>query len=100
VDQGEIKVGMNTDAVFIAWGKPSQVLTGETEGGPTTTWLYYGTEIVEYRYWAFHRYYSPYYYSTPTLASDFYPRNYVRAEVLFQNGIVKSWRTLRPPGKR
>jgi hypothetical protein len=47
VDKGEIRIGMGMDAVYVAWGKPSQVMTGEAEGGPTTTWIYYGTQIAE-----------------------------------------------------
>jgi hypothetical protein len=31
------------DAVYIAWGKPSQVLQGESSQGSTITWLYTGT---------------------------------------------------------
>ena len=33
VDQGKIKVGMGMDAVYIAWGKPAQILTGESSQG-------------------------------------------------------------------
>jgi hypothetical protein len=98
VDKGEIRTGMNMDAVYIAWGKPSQVFAGESSAGPTTTWLYFGTQMAEYRYWAYYRnLYGPYYYGAPLLAYDFYPRSYVRAEVQFENGLVKSWRSLQPP---
>ncbi|HEY2951783.1 MAG TPA: hypothetical protein VGK40_04320, partial [Verrucomicrobiae bacterium] len=37
VDQGKIKVGLNEDAVYLAWGKPSQILSGESTKGATTT---------------------------------------------------------------
>jgi hypothetical protein len=95
VDVGELKVGMPIDAVYVAWGKPSQIVRGESSSGATTTWLYYGTQLVEYRYWS----YGPYwhgsaYYCSPYPAYDYYPRSYVRAEVVFQNGLVSSWRTL------
>jgi hypothetical protein len=95
VDVAELKLGMPVDAVYMAWGKPSQILRGESSGGATTTWLYYGTQLVEYRYWS----YGPYWYGSPHYCSpypayDYYPRSYVRAEVMFQNGLVSSWRTL------
>ena len=98
VDQRKIKVGMPMDAVYIAWGKPSQVVQGESSQGPITTWLYYGTTFEEYRYWSYRPEYRGYYWSSPYLERDYVPRNYVRAEVTFQNGLVTSWRTLpRPP---
>jgi len=98
VDQGQIKVGMPMDAVYIAWGKPSQAAQGESTQGPLTTWLYYGTTFEEYRYWGSRPYASPYYGPSPTLERDYVPRQYVRAEVTFAHGVVSSWRTFpRPP---
>src|SRR2546423_13768132 len=84
VDQGRIKIGMPMDAVYIAWGKPSQVVEGETAQGRTTTWLYHGTTYDEVRYWGYRpwTYYrwEPY-WESPTLERDYIPRDYVRAEV-------------------
>jgi hypothetical protein len=99
VDQGQIKIGMPMDAVYIAWGRPAQILTGESAGGSTTTWLYYGTQLEEVRYWAYRPYCwgGRYSYGAPYLEFDYYPRNYVRAEVLFEKDVVKSWRSLPPP---
>ena len=99
VDQGQIKVGMTADAVYIAWGKPSQIIAGESAAGSTTTWLYYGTQLQEVRYWAYrpHYWHDRHYYGAPYLEFDYYPRNYVRAEVTFEKDIVKSWRSLPPP---
>jgi len=95
VDQGKIKVGMPMNAVYIAWGKPSQVAQGESAQGPLTTWLYYGTTFEEYRYWNDRPMpYGRYYWSEPYLDRDYMPRRYLRAEVTFQNGAVTSWRTL------
>src|SRR4051812_7453982 len=42
-DQGRIIVGMPNDAVYIAWGKPSEVIRGQSANGGTETWRYYGT---------------------------------------------------------
>ena len=86
VDQGQIKVGMPSDAVYIAWGAPAQVLQSETPAGATTTWLYNGGWIEETRFWA-RRHLETYYQ----------PRTYVRAEVIFVNGVVQEWRTLPQP---
>jgi len=86
VDQGQLKVGMPEDAVYIAWGQPSEVLKNETEGGAATVWLYYGGWMEENRYWTHRR-----------LTRDYQPRTYVRAEIVFVNGVIKSWRTLPQP---
>lgn len=86
VDQGRIQVGMSTDAVYIAWGAPAEVLQSEDQSGAATVWVYYGGWMEETRYWS-HRH----------LLRDYQPRTYVRAEVVFVNGVVKSWRTLPQP---
>lgn len=101
VDAGQIRVGMPMDAVYIAWGKPSEVLESEDARGHLTTWHYYGSTLKENRYWAYRessrgpgrggvfleRY----------LTSDYTPRDYVRSEIVFQDGRVISWRTLPKP---
>ena len=86
VDQGRIKIGMPMDAVYIAWGSPAQVLEHEGPAGAATVWLYEGGWMEEDRFW-YGRH----------LAFAYQPRTYVRAEVVFANGIVKSWRTLPQP---
>lgn len=99
VDSGRIKVGMPMDAVYIAWGKPSQVLTAESSEGLTTTWLYHGTYLEEHRYWGYRSYgYRGGYYASPQLEHDYLPRGYVSAEVRFEKGVVKEWRNLPRPG--
>ncbi|HZQ47262.1 MAG TPA: hypothetical protein VFC07_09650 [Verrucomicrobiae bacterium] len=86
VDQGQLKAGMNMDAVYIAWGPPGQVLNGGNEGGETTTWIYYGGYVEEVRYWG-HR----------SVHYDYDPRTYQRAQVVFVNGLVSQWQTFPPP---
>jgi len=86
VDQGQIKVGMNMDAVYLAWGKPAQVLQQEDASGAVTTWLYEGGWMEENRYW-YHR----------RLMYDYQPRTFVRAEIVFAGGLVREWRTLPQP---
>jgi hypothetical protein len=98
VDAGNIQIGMPMDAVYIAWGKPSEILEGESPEGRITTWLYYGTHFEEIRYWSYHPYrHYEYCYYEPYLRYDYYPRSYVRAEVSFENGAVKSWQMLPRP---
>lgn len=96
VDKGQIKIGMSMDAVYIAWGKPSRVLTGESSGGTAVTWLYYGTTMQEHRYWGYRYGYGGrgYRYYGPRMEVDYSPVNYTRAEVIFEGGVVKSWRTM------
>jgi hypothetical protein len=99
IDNGKIKVGMSMDAVYIAWGKPAEVLTSESSKGTLITWLYRGSYLQEYRYWTHHDYYYRRgYYATPHLAYDYYPQSYVSAEVIFEGGVVKEWRNLPAPG--
>ncbi len=88
VDQGQIRRGMTPDAVYIAWGKPSQVLQQEDERGAVTIWLYYGGWLEETRYWP---------RSARQPVSDFQSRTYVSAEITFANGLVTAWRTLPKP---
>jgi len=106
VDTGQIKVGVPKDAVYIAWGKPDQVIEAESDQGRNETWLYHDSYLVPYNYWSYGYYgwgphshfYHPYYYPLPYLMSDFYPQYYVSREVQFDNDRVKHWRSLpRPP---
>jgi hypothetical protein len=88
VQSGEIERGMDTNAVYIAWGKPSQVSAQPASGnsGTDETWVYYGDRPVivpgwvmlpdQYGYRSLH--YSPEHYSV----------KYIKAEVHFHNGRV------------
>jgi hypothetical protein len=99
VDQGQIKIGMSLDAVYIAWGPPSEVLESEDPSGHITSWRYYGSWMQENRYWAYRetrRGHSDLYLER-YLVSDYQPRDYVRAEINFKDGQVLSWRTLPKP---
>jgi hypothetical protein len=96
VDQGKIKVGMPMDAVYISWGKPDQVMSGESEKGETTTWFYTGTTWEEYRFWNYRRFHRGRdTYTVPYMDTDYIARDYVRAEIVFENGVVKSWKTMQ-----
>lgn len=99
VDQGQIKVGMSEDAVYIAWGKPAQVLHRETGQGATTTWLYHGHHLQSRHYWGYREYkdHQGRLLLSRSLETDYYPQDYLRAEIIFAEGKVKEWRTLSRP---
>jgi hypothetical protein len=105
VDQGHIKIGLGEDAVFIAWGEPSQVQKSETAAGPVTTWIYTGTGYQEQRRWNYNRYGGAYYgggrrgyvQPLPTLDYEYVPYRYTAAKVFFEKGVVKSWKQTSPP---
>ena len=101
VDQGQIKVGMPKDAVYIAWGKPDQIVQGESSQGTLETWVYHGTALRPYQYWNYGYYDRPwsngYFYAAPYLETDYYPVSYVSREVQFENDRVRSWRGLPHP---
>ena len=41
VDRGELRQGMSTNAVLIAWGQPTIISTTPTPNGPFVIWEYY-----------------------------------------------------------
>jgi len=73
------------DAVYIAWGRRPKCSKAKTKTGGDRLG-YYGGWMEENRYW-YHR----------TLLRDYQPRTFVRAEVVFVNGTVRSWRNLPQP---
>ena len=101
VDVSQIKVGMSMDAVYLAWGQPTQISTGQApDGKAITTWIYSGTAWQEYRYWNYRHYgygHAGHAYASPVLDYDYIPYSYTAADVLFQDGVVKSWRNTSPP---
>lgn len=99
VDEGQIKVGMNEDAVYIAWGQPAQVLQSEDASGRVATWLYQGTTTDEFVGWRYVEMPGPNgSYLTRRVDRDFNVREYVSAELIFRDGQLLSWRTLAKPG--
>ncbi len=91
---------MSTNAVYVAWGAPSQIINGETAAGTTTTWIYSGTGWQQRGYWSYNGYvHGRYGYanSLPTFDFDYIPYRYTSAEVAFENGVVKSWKHVTPP---
>jgi hypothetical protein len=90
VNQGQIRLGMTMDAVWLAWGTPEQKIPGERRGRPTETWVYL-------RYETPPSYGFPYYYG-PFDWSYIPPKfPYPSKGVTFANGRVVYFRHLRAP---
>jgi hypothetical protein len=48
VQQGKIREGLSMDAVYIAWGPPSQRIPGRYRGSTVETWVYDATAAGDY----------------------------------------------------
>jgi hypothetical protein len=48
VQHGRIREGLSRDAVYIAWGPPSQRAEGRMRGSAIETWIYYDTSVGDY----------------------------------------------------
>src|SRR6187455_1078008 len=57
VQQGRVRDGMSRDAVYIAWGPPSQRVPGRNRGRFVETWIYDATAAGDYL--------GPFYYGSP-----------------------------------
>jgi hypothetical protein len=63
VRQGQIRSGMSTNAVWLAWGSPEQKTVGEMRGHQTETWIYLaGTTAYGYGYGPYGYGYGPWGY--------------------------------------
>jgi hypothetical protein len=90
VSQGQIRPGMTTDAVWLAWGTPDQKIPGNRRGEPTETWVYL-------RYETPPSYGGPYYYGP--FDWTYIPPKFVYPSkgVTFSNGRVVFFRYLPSP---
>jgi hypothetical protein len=90
VSQGQIRLGMSMDAVWLAWGTPEQKIPGYGRGRPTETWVYL-------RYDTPPSYGGPYYYG-PFDWSYIPPKfPYPSKGVTFASGRVVFFRHLPAP---
>jgi hypothetical protein len=94
VDRGEIVAGMDTNAVRLAWGEPSEVVWLEAGEVPLVKWLYYRPVIRERPQWIW--YPNGYGYGTYDLKFFASSWKYVAREVFFQGGRVSSWKAYTP----
>jgi hypothetical protein len=99
VDQGQVRVGMPEDAVYIAWGAPAQVLKRGDASGEVVTWLYSDTSTDSYHYWTYHE--SPRrdggVFLDRSFQTDYGFHDYISAELEFRDGRLAEWRMLPKP---
>ncbi len=102
VDQGQVRVGMGADAVYIAWGKPQQVAQAEDKDGMSEIWVYHGSTLDTYNYWTFRERTdrTGRTYLDRVLETDSQIRSYVSAEITMVNGKVTAWKTYATPTGR
>lgn len=102
VDEGRLKVGLSEAAVYIAWGKPAQVLHSGDAAGERTIWLYHGTTSDNHLVWRYQTMLRPdgSTFLDRTLDRSLNVREYVAAELTFQEGKLTAWRTLAQPPPR
>lgn len=102
VDEGELEFGLSEDAVYIAWGKPDQVLHAGDKQGRTSQWIYEGTTTDTHFYWEAHVFTRS--DGTRVIDRQLVPRtefrDYVAAELVFRDGKLESWKTLPRPRSR
>jgi hypothetical protein len=88
VNLGQIRHGMDADAAYIAWGKPSEIRSD----GAVTTWLYREQRLQEHQsitiYEARARSGSA---IVPEETRVLYPHEVLRAKIIFENGRIKEW---------
>lgn len=122
VQQGKIREGMSQDAVYIAWGPPSQRVPGRYRGSNVDTWVYDATAAGDYPgpfYYGYpygygigagyfgygggfrHRFHRGGLFYDPFFDPYFYSHanivRYPERTVSFQNGRVIGWQFLPAP---
>ena len=92
VEQGRILPGMTTNAAYMAWGRPSEVISS----GPTTTWLYWEQQLEAHKSITIRGGSIDSRSGFPEETSVLFPRNAVRAKIIFEDGLIREW-SLTPP---
>jgi hypothetical protein len=100
VDQGIIDVGMDTNAVYVAWGKPYEVLAVDFPSEDRTVWVYTGVATEEVPYWEYRP--NPYVLGTGTYEYQvaYVGRRMVSGWVAFEKGRVASFESHAPSKTR
>lgn len=111
VDQGKIEEGMSRDAVYLAWGRPGYIMTGNRNKRGNEKWAYFHTAPVQtasmgFGSYASHPFYSSYgihpaygygyrYRSGRGVSTgvDYLP--YIGSTVEFINGRVVAWESVK-----
>ena len=89
VDGGLVQVGLAEDAVYIAWGKPTQVFATQNKGRNEVHWLYFQNVPVGSHYWTYRTVNGPQGpYVERRLKREYESVESLRAEVIFTDGKV------------
>ena len=92
IEQGQLLHGMSTNAAYIAWGRPTEIVSE----GPTMTWIYREQEFKEHKHVTI--------YTTdrgaviPEEVKTSFAHSVIRATITFENGSLTSWS--RTPSSR
>jgi hypothetical protein len=94
--KGELRKGMNADAVFIALGEPSEILKGTVKGEEYERWIYTQIESTEIPIWRGVPQQLPdgTVVGTPTYEPHRISRVRETFEVKLEDGKVVDWKTL------
>jgi len=103
VDQGIIGPRMDTNAVYITWGKPYQVMPVTFPGGERTVWIYTGLATDQVAHWQWKSQSNPYAGTaeqTYERKVDQVARRRTNGWVTFENGRVISFNSYAPAHTR
>ena len=98
VDEGFIDVGMNTNAVYIAWGKPYEIMRVDFPSGERTVWVYTGATSEQVSSWQYRPTASPYSARTGTYdrTTTTVLRRRTNGWVSFEDGKVATFDSYAP----
>jgi hypothetical protein len=89
VEQGRLRSGMSAGGAYIAWGKPSEIISE----GPTTTWIYRESRLKEHQSITIRTVRGQVF---PEETRTLYPQ-VVCARIVFQDDLVKEWQRRQVP---
>ncbi len=96
VDEGFIDVGMSTNAVYIAWGKPYQIMRVDFPSGERTVWVYTGATSEQVPSWRYRSTGNPYSTRFYEPATTTILRRRTSGWVSFEDGKVVSFDSYAP----
>ena len=96
VDAGIIDVGMNANAVYIAWGKPYEIMRVDFPSGERTVWVYTAATGEQVSSWRYRPSGNPYSARTYEPTTTTILRRRTNGWVSFENGAVVSFDSYAP----
>lgn len=96
VQRGEVRKGMNMDAVFIAWGRPDRIRREVAEDDETLTWLYLGYRSESVPRWTFHPRHGGYcdpYFGIPVYDPVYVSIPYLDKSATFRDNVLIGYET-------